>query len=97
MATTKKQEATVHKALANIAFLYGEATHNDELTVRAMVVRGAKLKQINYSITAAAVNPRIEIEDKARYAFGVLRNLMMAARPEHGDGRLRQEAHVRCG
>lgn len=62
-----------------IEFLYDEVTNNDRTTLRAMIVLGGTDDQIKQAIGIAAVNTRIEREDKSRYAYGVLRNLMIEA------------------
>lgn len=76
-ANTALNQSRVDGILQTIAFLYGEATDDDDTTVRAMIVKGGTDRQITESITISAVNTRIPREDKSRYAFGVLRNLMM--------------------
>jgi hypothetical protein len=48
-----------------------------ERTVRAMMVKGGTDAQIREALTISAVNARIEPEDKGRYAFGCLRNIMI--------------------
>ena len=74
--TAVSREAIVTHALDSIDFLYGEATEQDEITIRAMVLKGATVEQIVQAISIAAVNGRVPVEDKSRYAFGVLRNLL---------------------
>lgn len=74
--TAVSREAIVTHALDSIDFVYGEATEQDEITVRAMILKGATVKQIDQAISIAAVNGRVSVEDKSRYAFGVLRNLL---------------------
>lgn len=69
-------EQLADQALDIIEFVYGEATEQDEITVRAMVLRGATLEVIMHSLTISAVNQRVPVEDKSRYAFGVMRNLL---------------------
>lgn len=53
-----------------------------ETTIRAMMVKGGTDAQIREALTVSAVNTRVGLEDKARYAFGVLRNLMLADEEE---------------
>lgn len=48
-----------------------------ERTIRAMMVKGGTDAQIQDSLAVAAVNTRVGLEDKARYAYGCLRNMMM--------------------
>lgn len=70
-------EQTVQEACDMLDFMYGEVDEPSLITIRAMVLAGATADQIKFSITTAAVNSRVAVEDKSRYAFGVLRNIMM--------------------
>lgn len=67
--------ATVLEGVIN--FLYGEVTEQDQTTIRAMIVEGGTDEQIKRALTISAINQRVEREDKSRYAFGCLRNIMM--------------------
>lgn len=81
-----------------VEFLYGEVLEDDRNTVRAMIVSGGSDEQIQRSLAIAAVNTRIEREDKSRYAFGCLRNIMMEDVPEdEADGPDFQEGHPQDG
>jgi uncharacterized protein (DUF4213/DUF364 family) len=60
-----------------VEFLFGEITEQDDQTIRAMIVLGGSDDQIVRSLGIAAVNTRVGREDKARYAYGCLRNIMM--------------------
>lgn len=70
-------EQQVKKVLDQVTFIYGGISDTDEQTIRAMIVHGASPAQITESLTIAAVNPRVDREDKMRYAFGCLRNIML--------------------
>jgi hypothetical protein len=63
--------------LGNIEFIYGDVTEHDSEIVRAMLVLSATDEQITKAIGIAAINTRVEREDKGRYAFGCLRNLLL--------------------
>lgn len=71
-----EKEAIVNEALDDLVFVYGEATEQDEYTIRAMVLAGADASLIKRAIAVAAVNQRVGPEDKSRYAFGVVRNTL---------------------
>ena len=60
-----------------VEFLYREVTEADDTTLRAMLVLGGTDDQIVRSLGIAAVNTRVPREDKSRYAYGCLRNIMM--------------------
>lgn len=70
-------EKRVETLMDNVEFIYGEVSKQDEEVVRAMIVAGASDESIIQAITIAAVNVRVERDDKMRYAFGCVRNLMM--------------------
>lgn len=74
---TNSAEKQVGIVLDQVAFIYGEVSETDEQVVRAMIVHGASPSIITQSLTIAAVNPRVAREDKMRYAFGCLRNIML--------------------
>lgn len=62
---------------STVEFLYQDITEADETTIRAMIVLGGTDDQITHSLGIAAVNTRVPREDKSRYAYGCLRNIMM--------------------
>jgi hypothetical protein len=63
-----------------VDFLHGQATEEDETAIRAMLVYGATDDQIVKSFTIAAVATQVCMEDKSRYAFGVLKRLVSDAK-----------------
>lgn len=62
---------------AAVSFLYDQVTEDDRTTVRSMLLLNATNEQITKSLAIAANNTRVDREDKSRYAFGCLRNIMM--------------------
>lgn len=60
-----------------VEFLFGNITEQDDQTIRAMIVLGGSDEQIVRSLGISAVNTRVGREDKSRYAYGCLRNIMM--------------------
>lgn len=70
-------EARAQSLEASVAFLYGEVTEDDRMTVRSMLLLDATNEQVVKSIAIAANNTRVPREDKSKYAFGCLRNIML--------------------
>ena len=75
-------EALEERILLIVEYVYGADLNQDanekmRTTIRAMIVKGGTASQITQALTIAAANERISIEDKTRYAFGCLRNIMM--------------------
>lgn len=79
MATRKEKsrEARVENILDTLEFLYQEVYDTDDITVRAMIVYGGTDDQIVRALTISAVQTSVSRDDKSRYAFGCLKNLMM--------------------
>lgn len=71
------RETLAQDVINTVRFVYGDVTTDDETTVRAMIVLGGTPDQIKRSIGIAAVNTNVAREDKSRYAYGCLRNIMM--------------------
>lgn len=70
-------EALADRIKKTVQFLYNEVTPQDDRTIRAMIVLGGTEAQITKAIGIAAVNSQIQRDDKSRYAYGCLRNIMM--------------------
>jgi hypothetical protein len=60
-----------------VEFLFGDITPDDDQVIRAMIVLGGNDDQIVRSFGIAGTNTRVDRESKGRYAYGVLRNLML--------------------
>lgn len=74
---TSEMEERAEAIESTVEFLYRGITEDDELTIRAMIVLGGTDDQIVRSLGIAAVNTRVGRDDKSRYAYGCLRNIMM--------------------
>lgn len=75
--STVDMEAEAVRIRATIKFLYGEVTIQDDTTIKAMLVLGGTTDQITRALGIAAVNSQVGREDKSRYAYGCLRNIMI--------------------
>lgn len=64
-----------------VTFLFNSCTEEDEQALRAMLVWGAADDQIRNALAISAANPRVVREDKLKYAFGVVKNLMLEQKP----------------
>jgi hypothetical protein len=61
---------------SNIEFLFGEVTEDDETVIRAMLLFNGSDAQIVDSFTIAATKTQVPREDKGKYAFGCLKNML---------------------
>lgn len=74
---------------STVAFLHGEESADDDAVLRAMLVFGGTDDEIVNSFAIASAATQVSPDDKGRYAFGVLKNLMLKHRaiddPEDDD------------
>lgn len=64
-----------------VSFLFNNCTEEDEQALRAMLVWGATSDQVSAALAISAANHRVVREDKLKYAFGVVKNLMLEQKP----------------
>lgn len=65
--------------LTTVQFLHGDESEIDETTIRSMLVYGCTDEQIVKAFAITAVKYELPFEDRARYAFGVVRRLKTEA------------------